>query len=140
PPAPPASTWALLPAPSAQPSSQPHADHDPRHGGVVTMVGDHHIEIVVRRDGTILLYPTDAVRRPIAPRDVQGAVRIERPAHKKPVPVTPPQAAPRIPPAPPPLAPTDYTSQLVTRGVPASMTLNVPAGGTVNVGRPPGKK
>jgi hypothetical protein len=42
----------------------PHADHDPRHGGRVVMIGDHHVEIV-ERGGAVEIYPSDAVRRPL---------------------------------------------------------------------------
>ncbi len=136
PPAPPASSWARLPAPSASPSAQPHGDHEPRHGGVVTMVGDHHVEIVVRREGTILLYPTDAIRRPIPAREVKGTVRIERPGLKKTLTVEPDASGALIATGPPSTVPADYTYQLVIRGVPASMTLAVPAGGTSNIGKP----
>jgi hypothetical protein len=45
---------------------EPHADHAPRHGGLLLMVGDHHLE-VVERDETIEVYPSDARRRPIEP-------------------------------------------------------------------------
>jgi hypothetical protein len=44
----------------------PHSDHDPRHGGQVLMLGDHHVELV-DRDGAIQLYLSDASRRPIRP-------------------------------------------------------------------------
>ena len=41
-----------------------HTDHAPRHGGVLGMVGDVHMEIV-RRDGAIHVYLSDAHRRPL---------------------------------------------------------------------------
>jgi hypothetical protein len=49
-----------------------HADHGARHGGVLGMVGDVHIE-VVRRAGRIEVYPSDAYRRPLR----AGGGRIE---------------------------------------------------------------
>jgi hypothetical protein len=49
----------------ATPHPTAHADHAPRHGGILGMVGDHHLE-VVRRDGSVEVYVTDAYRRPIA--------------------------------------------------------------------------
>lgn len=44
--------------------SQPHADHDARHGGTLVMVDDHHLEIVTAA-GRIEVYVTDALRRPV---------------------------------------------------------------------------
>ncbi len=44
-----------------------HADHAPHHGGVLGMVGDVHLE-VVRRDGVIEVYLSDAYRRPLPAR------------------------------------------------------------------------
>ena len=41
-----------------------HADHEPRHGGQLGMVGDHHVE-VVRRRGQVQVFVSDAWRRPI---------------------------------------------------------------------------
>lgn len=41
-----------------------HSDHAARHGGVLGMVGDVHLE-VVRRAGSIEVYPSDAYRRPL---------------------------------------------------------------------------
>ena len=44
----------------------PHADHAPRRGGVLLMVGDHHLELVRARD-RIELFTSDAVRTPTRP-------------------------------------------------------------------------
>jgi hypothetical protein len=41
-------------------------DHRPRHGGVVTMAGDLHVEAVAQLDGRIRVYLTDLRRSPIA--------------------------------------------------------------------------
>ena len=43
-----------------------HADHEPRHGGQLGMVGDHHVE-VVRRRGEVQVFVSDAWRRPVQP-------------------------------------------------------------------------
>ena len=43
-----------------------HVDHAPRHGGVLGMVGDQHLEIV-RAAGVVECHPSDAHRRPIEP-------------------------------------------------------------------------
>ena len=48
-------------------SSLPHADHAPRNGGVLRMVGDHHLE-VRRRLGRIEVFVSDAVRTPVQAR------------------------------------------------------------------------
>lgn len=43
---------------------KPHMDHTPHHGGQLGMTGDHHVEIV-RREGRIEIFVSDAHRRPI---------------------------------------------------------------------------
>ena len=139
PPAPPASAWNKIPPPVASASATaavPHGDHTPRFGGVVTMVGDNHVEIVVRREGTVLLYVSDAVRRPIPAREVKGTLRIERPGLKQTIPVEPDASGALICTGPQTTVPTEYTYFLQIRGVPASMTLAVPPGGTTEIGRP----
>jgi uncharacterized membrane protein YphA (DoxX/SURF4 family) len=138
PPAPPASAWHRIPAPtaSASASAVPHGDHTPRYGGVVTMVGDNHVEIVVRREGTVLLYVSDAVRRAIPAREVKGTIRIERPGLKQTLPVEPDASGALVSVGPAATVRTEYTYFLQIRGVPASMTLAVPPGGTSEIGRP----
>lgn len=44
----------------------PHMDHDARHGGILLMVGDFHVE-VVDGDRTVELFVSDAERRPLRP-------------------------------------------------------------------------
>lgn len=54
-----------------------HADHAPRHGGQLGMVGDHHLE-VVRRGGRVEVFVSDAWRRPLSART--GHLRFDRAA------------------------------------------------------------
>jgi hypothetical protein len=121
---PPASAWSKLPAPP------PHADHAPRHGGIVTMNGDLHVEVVVAASGAIALYPSDASRRPIPADQARGSVRIQRKGLKMTLALRPDPSGALVGSGPPPSAPTDYTYQLEIRGVALTMTLPVPAGGT----------
>ena len=62
--------------PGGDATAQPHQDHDGRHGGVLTMEGDGHVEIVVSPEGAVDFYASDAVRQPIAPKDVTGSVTL----------------------------------------------------------------
>lgn len=48
-------------------SIAPHADHAPRYGGQLGMVGDHHIELR-RRNGLVEAFVSDATRRPLQAR------------------------------------------------------------------------
>lgn len=45
----------------------PHADHEPRYGGQLGMVGNHHIELR-RRNGLVEAFVSDATRRSVQPR------------------------------------------------------------------------
>jgi hypothetical protein len=56
-------------------SADAHMDHEPRHGGQLGMVGDHHIELG-RRQGHIEVYVSDAWRRPVRPK--QGWILFDR--------------------------------------------------------------
>ena len=126
---PPASAWPPIGAAPA--SDKPHADHLPRHGGVVMMSGDLHVEMVVSPSGGVLLYLSDATRAPIPPSEASGTIRIERPGSKSALPLRSDAAAGALTVAgPPPKLAADYTYALVVRRAPLSMTLTVPPGGT----------
>jgi len=51
-------------SPMAMPM-MPHADHRPRHGGIVLMNGDLHFEVVMQRSGRYEVYFSNAVRDPL---------------------------------------------------------------------------
>lgn len=134
-PAPPASEWGkTAPAPPVASASRappkPHADHEPRHGGVVTMSGELHVEVVVSPSGGVFLYASDAVRKPIPPAECKGSVRVERPGLKTTLQLHPERSGALTAAGPPPKLAAEYTYALTVRGAPASLTLPVPAGGT----------
>ena len=60
--------WRYLPLAGAPGA---HMDHEPRHGGQLGMVGEHHVE-VVRRRGRIEVFVSDARRRAVRPKDVSA--------------------------------------------------------------------
>jgi len=114
-------------------SAAAHADHGARHGGVVTMEGDNHVEIAVASDGTIDLYVTDAVRKSIPLKDVSGTITIESVDKKEKKTLTLAEDAGKgslSAKGPEPKEKTEYTWNLKVRGAPMSMTLRVPPGGT----------
>ncbi|MDE3153831.1 MAG: hypothetical protein KGN76_01960 [Acidobacteriota bacterium] len=51
-------------SPMAMPM-MPHADHRPRHGGIVLMNGDLHFEVVMPRTAHYQVYFSNAVRDPL---------------------------------------------------------------------------
>lgn len=134
---PPAASWGKLPA-GAPPGAGPHGDHTPRKGGVVTMVGDVHVEIVVQPGGTILLYPSDAVRSPIPLAEARGTIRLQRAGLDRTLTLTPDTSGALVASGPPPDLATDYTYALILRGRPVSLTLRVPPGGTAALRESPG--
>jgi hypothetical protein len=131
PPVPPAKLW---PPPDgsavASPSTKPHSDHRPHHNGVVMMNGDNHVELIVRKDGVIEVFVTDAVRTPIQPHDVRGVMKLEHPGMSRMLQLTPDAAGALTASGPPPTVATMYTYNLVIRGTAASTSLSVPPGGT----------
>lgn len=115
-------------------SARPHADHNSRHGGLVTMEGDNHVEVVVGADGTIDLYVSDAVRTSIAPRDVTGTITIEaKGKEKQTLTLAPNEAKGSLSAKGPAPDKADYTWDLKVRGAPMKMTLTVPSGGTASL-------
>ncbi len=66
------------PGPSGGAPTRPraHMDHDPRHGGMLLMSGDQHVEIVVEPTGDVRVFVSDAFRAEMNPTEVTGvAVR-----------------------------------------------------------------
>jgi hypothetical protein len=59
-------------------SPAPHSDHNPKHGGMLGMQGDYHLELVARHGGDLDVYLYDAYTRPIAVSG-NGQVRLEMP-------------------------------------------------------------
>ena len=118
-------------------SPEAHADHSARHGGVVTMEGDNHVEIVVGPDGAIDLFVSDAVRTPIPPADVSGTLSIGAVGDKAAKQMLTLAADPKgslSAKGPPPEQKADYTWSLKVRGTSMSMTITVPPGGTAKIG------
>lgn len=114
-------------------SPKAHADHDARHGGIVTMEGDNHVEIVVAADGSIDLYITDAVRKNIPLKGVTGSITIEsvEKKEKQTRPLAEDTAKGSLSAkGPAPKEKTEYTWDLKVNGAPMKMTLRVPSGGT----------
>jgi hypothetical protein len=119
--------------PAAGGSAAAHADHGSHHGGVVTMEGDNHVEIVVASNGTIDLYLTDAVRKSIPLKDVTGTIMVEAVEKKEKQTLTLAEDATKgslSAKGPAPTEKTEYTWDLKVRGAPMKMTLRVPPGGT----------
>lgn len=131
---PPAGSASTAPAVS----DKAHADHDPRHGGVLTMEGDYHVEVVVAADGRVDLWLSDATRTPIPPSDVTGSIQLRAPGGKgetSRVPLTADAAKGTLTARGPRTAEArEYTWDLVVRGTKLHMTLAVPVGGTGKLG------
>ena len=123
--------------PSGDATAQAHQDHDARHGGVLTMEGDGHIEIVVSPEGAVDLYASDGFRQPIAPKDVTGTVTLASKAtkEKQVLKLTEDAGKGALSAKGPAPSDTEYTWNLQVRGKPMTMTLLVPAGGTAAIGK-----
>jgi uncharacterized membrane protein YphA (DoxX/SURF4 family) len=124
---PPARLWSTLPAPA------PHSDHAPRHGGLVTMSGDLHVELVVTSRGAIHLYFSDAARAPIAPTEASGSVRVERPGLAQTLALLPEAQGSLFATGPATSLKSTYTYDVTVRGKRATMTVEVPVGGTASI-------
>jgi hypothetical protein len=55
-------------------ASGAHMDHASRYGGLLLMVGDHHLE-VVDNESDVAVYVSDAMRTPVKP--AAGRLRME---------------------------------------------------------------
>jgi hypothetical protein len=64
---------------SASAGTAPHMDHEPKHGGVFFMApdGSHHLEGVLRADGTFKVYLFDEYTRPIPGTGFTGWMTID---------------------------------------------------------------
>ncbi|MEJ7732877.1 MAG: cupredoxin domain-containing protein [Polyangiaceae bacterium] len=136
----------VVAGPTSEPSKQPidasvtaaHADHDPRHGGVLTMEGDYHVEIVVAADGRITLWVSDAVRDPVPVAELGGFVEVRTGGAKaagdaQRLTLSGEGQGTLVTKGPAPTVPREYTWQLTARGQPLRMTLVVPKGGTAAI-------
>ena len=125
------------PRPGGDAMAQPHQDHAARHGGVLTMEGDGHVEIVVSPEGAVDLYASDGVRQPIAPKDVTGSVTLvsKGKKEKQTLKLTEDAGKGSLSAKGPAPDDTEYTWNLQVRGKPMTMTLLVPAGGTTALGK-----
>jgi len=123
--------------PGGDAMAQPHQDHEARHGGVLTMEGDGHVEIVVSPEGSVDLYTSDGVRQPIAPKDVTGTVTLasKTKKEKQTLKLTEDSSKGSLSAKGPAPDDTEYTWNLQVRGAPMTMTLLVPAGGTAALGK-----
>lgn len=143
----PAATASLAAVPNAMPKHDDHGaamegahqDHNARYGGLLTMEGDNHVEVVVGADGAIDIYVSDAVRKPISPRDVSGTITIESKANKEKQTLTLAQndAKGSLSAKGPAPDGSEYTWDLKARGAPIHMTLTVPTGGTAAFAKDP---
>lgn len=53
----------------------PHGDHSPHHGGLVLMNGETHYEVVMRPDGRVELWLSDAIREDL-PASLASGVQV----------------------------------------------------------------
>lgn len=123
--------------PGGDAKAQPHQDHEARHGGVLTMEGDGHVEIVVSPEGAVDLYASDGFRQPLAPKDVTGSVTLVPKGKKEKQTLKLTEDTGKGSLSAKGAAPddTEYTWNLQVRGTPMTMTLLVPAGGTAALGK-----
>ncbi len=124
-------------APSSAPAG-PSMSHRTKHGGILGMAvvnGVHvHVEAVVRPEGRVSLWATDAHGAAVGPETVTGNVICERAdTHAKTTVAVRANAGTGAVEATCPalVAPsTNVTYDLVVRGTPVMNTLHVPRGGT----------
>jgi hypothetical protein len=62
---------------------KPHMDHHPRHGGLFGMDGDHHLELVVKKDGRMEVYVYDAWTDPLNVSNGRANVFLEIPGRSR---------------------------------------------------------
>jgi hypothetical protein len=59
-------------SPAATGSAIPHGDHNPHFGGTVYMNGDLHFEAVLKADGSVRIYFSDATRSELPAATASG--------------------------------------------------------------------
>jgi hypothetical protein len=65
-----------------------HSDHNPKHGGMLGMQGDYHLELVARHGGDIEVHLYDAYTKPMSISGAKGTVTLELPESEGRTPTT----------------------------------------------------
>jgi hypothetical protein len=127
-------------APADQPTDAPEAvalhDHGARHGGVVAMAGDLHVEAVALPDGRVRIYPSDVRRRPLPAAEVTGSVTVRLADGARTLPLV--AAGDRLEASGPPLPDDDVLLHLalLRDGRPVDLHLRVPVAASPLAGLP----
>lgn len=114
--------------PPALPDERTTHDHTPRHGGVIGMAGDVHLEVVGTPDGRLRVYLSDLGRRPLALADARGAVTLGLPEGPRTLPLD--RTGDHLAASGPPIAALEVEAHLALErdGRPLVMDLLLPVG------------